>query len=762
MLCAGMWRRSSVVTTKKGARIRSFTHPGDFIFYFCQAGWRGFIARRDVWGQGGLNCRRAASVLQLMYRRWSGRKRALLLLRNRLSAAALVIQCGYRSVAGERTKKRLFFGRATHAAANIQRRYRGYRQAVLYGRVGSKRRATACIRVQRAWRGFTGRSRCTTARSVIQRRTVLMGGLAEGWTADTWSALPNSADAARDHAMYCHVSLRNHELAKSLYLAALYSRRRTPAFLFSYAVLLLAGGAPFERGVHFLQFAREMPASSTAAGYAERMFYGRAMLFPDDAHSQLNYAVALLCALWVGADGGGSRGRMSRQESTPMNVGSAGANIAGLYTRRADTYFKRALAKMHATPGFQRRSCEQFRRLWVHVLLGTALPAAQRRIGWRTMPCYGRRRFLSGQVRADCLSDAVAVSLCEVGNSCPPRTVAIPISALCRAWSAASGNSDWRCFFGGGRGTRLVSSARAAEITRCDWGGPRRFVAHAICRMASSSSVAVADETGGPRIIVPAIETYRRTAQRAQDIISAVLVLQCSFRGFRGRRALSRRRSQRLALQRREAKLRARRAIRRARHGFVNSAAVRVQARWRGVLLRAKICQMHAAAVQIQRLLRGHLGRLQALEHERRLRMGPLVREVFYRGCVVSGRYLLLTVRQSGNNYRFFGFDLAAAEEYRGLVTHARVMEAIAAHPYGAEGAYGRNRRQQIRIWQHPRVLKLLLSKLMLVDPIKGLGEFQKNTCKKVLIVFLGSCHGGGRGILLPRSSWPSRMMGSK
>ena len=579
----------------------------------------------------------------------------------------------------------------------------------------------------------------------------MISEIAEGGTGSASFANLNGRCAVRDLAMHSHAALRDGALASTLYFAAVSSCRRTPAFLFSYAILLQVEGAPLERVARVLQCAGETTGPLNFA-YADNILYSRAVFFPGDLHAQLNYAVALFCLLCAhtATEINGNRGHSSQRVK--------------FYARRAEIYFRRALGKVHGAD-CARRSHKLFRRCGLYLSGGT-VPTARLRRSRFMIPWVGGDGFAACEARMICARDVAVATFCVLGSTRPSVVALISISTLCRAIAVVPKYSEWKT-------TLMVYKNRyntprfptpttmAAKFLHCrnDCSVLEQALVRALCRWVIATSVVAVDKAGELQCIVPEIDVFRRAALRTQNVGTTALTLQRSFRGFCGRRAFSRRRSQRLAAQRREAKLGARREIRKARHGFVNSAAVCVQARWRGILLRMKLAQMHAAALRIQSLVRGHLGRLRALEHERRLRMGPLVREVYYRGCVVSGKYLLLTVRQSGNNYRLFGFDLAAAEEYRGLVKQGRVMKAIEAHPYGADGAYGRNRRQQIRVWQHPRVLKLLLSKLMLVEPIKGLGEFQKNACKKVLIVFLGSSNGGGRGILSSRSSWPSRMI---
>ena len=238
-----------------------------------------------------------------------------------------------------------------------------------------------------------------------------------------------------------------------------------------------------------------------------------------------------------------------------------------------------------------------------------------------------------------------------------------------------------------------------------------------------------------PTITIPWLARRRGRARRQVVDLEAALVIQCAVRqilAWRRLRLLREKRDAHLAqIESTEQRRKGRDALR----DFRYLCASRMAAVYHGHVLRKELRYLAKHATNIQRIYKGRFMRKAVLEMRRRMRDGALVETVYQRGRCVSGRYLFLKVTRSGFNYHFTGYDYEAGEEYRGLVTSQRMALMLQAFPYGVDGSYSRTRRRKLNAWNHPRVLSLLLAKLSLIDPIKGLGELQHCDGTKILIV---------------------------
>jgi hypothetical protein len=238
-----------------------------------------------------------------------------------------------------------------------------------------------------------------------------------------------------------------------------------------------------------------------------------------------------------------------------------------------------------------------------------------------------------------------------------------------------------------------------------------------------------------PTITIPWLARRRGRARRQVIDLEAALVIQCAVRqilAWRRLRLLREKRDAHLAqIESTEQRRKGRDALR----DFRYLCASRMAAVYHGHVVRKELRYLAKHATNIQRIYKGRFMRKAVLEMRRRMRDGALVETVYQRGRCVSGRYLFLKVTRSGFNYHFTGYDYEAGEEYRGLVSSQRMALMLQAFPFGVDGSYSRTRRRKLNAWNHPRVLSLLLAKLSLIDPIKGLGELQHCDGTKILIV---------------------------
>ena len=80
------------------------------------------------------------------------------------------------------------------------------------------------------------------------------------------------------------------------------------------------------------------------------------------------------------------------------------------------------------------------------------------------------------------------------------------------------------------------------------------------------------------------------------------------------------------------------------------------------------------------------------------------------------------------------GIDHEIGGVYQGLVREQQILRLIKRYPYGRDQGYAIKKRARIYVWEHSRVLLLILSCLAVTDAIDGLGELHGFDGKRIMI----------------------------
>jgi hypothetical protein len=149
---------------------------------------------------------------------------------------------------------------------------------------------------------------------------------------------------------------------------------------------------------------------------------------------------------------------------------------------------------------------------------------------------------------------------------------------------------------------------------------------------------------------------------------------------------------------------------------------------------RKQLRGMHKAAEKIQVVMRDYLAWLREEEAKAWAKYGAQIRTMYNRCRIVSGKAIVVRVQRAGKNWMLRGIDYECGEVYQGLVKEQQVLRLIKKHRYGRDQGYTLKRRARIYVWEHQRVLLLLLSCLAITDAIDGLGELHRFDGGRILV----------------------------
>ena len=154
--------------------------------------------------------------------------------------------------------------------------------------------------------------------------------------------------------------------------------------------------------------------------------------------------------------------------------------------------------------------------------------------------------------------------------------------------------------------------------------------------------------------------------------------------------------------------------------------AVGLQKNVRRYIFRKKYLILKTASIVFQKYFRGKLGRLQAqIRRERICGNWPKV-EIVYERCAMiknASGPLRIKILKCGLNYMLEGFDYHLCLSYRGFLPQARIEELCTDYPYGVTGSYSLRKRLKLQPYHVDEMCALIIAKMALVEPIKGLGE---------------------------------------
>jgi hypothetical protein len=87
-----------------------------------------------------------------------------------------------------------------------------------------------------------------------------------------------------------------------------------------------------------------------------------------------------------------------------------------------------------------------------------------------------------------------------------------------------------------------------------------------------------------------------------------------------------------------------------------------------------------------------------------------------------------LKILKCGLNYMLEGFDYHLCLSYRGFLPQERIEELCDRYPYGVTGSYSLRKRLRLRPYHVDEMCALMIQKMALVEPIKGLGEMEERS----------------------------------
>ena len=159
--------------------------------------------------------------------------------------------------------------------------------------------------------------------------------------------------------------------------------------------------------------------------------------------------------------------------------------------------------------------------------------------------------------------------------------------------------------------------------------------------------------------------------------------------------------------------------------------AVGLQKNLRRYLVHKHYKALQIASICFQRFMRGNLGRKKAaIRREMILGTWPKVEIVYERVRKIRNAQgpMRLKILKCGLNYMIEGFDYQLCLSYRGFLPQERIEELCDLYPYGVTGSYSLRKRIRLRPYHVDEMCALLISKMALVEPIKGLGEMEERS----------------------------------
>ena len=243
-------------------------------------------------------------------------------------------------------------------------------------------------------------------------------------------------------------------------------------------------------------------------------------------------------------------------------------------------------------------------------------------------------------------------------------------------------------------------------------------------------------------LFIPPIQLRRMVSYQASLKMNAIFLIKAQFHPIQQKILGARRRFHRRSSLKWGSHFRRWLEKTRVRVAFHNACAVKIQANVRKLVYKGKYIEMQQCSLMFQKLFRGWKGR-RRVEHIRELLVGdwPKVEIMYERGVHVSGIQLHLRIWRCGLHYLMSGYDHLNCEEYKGFVPRWEVERLCKRYPYGMTGQYSLRKRIHIRPTFSDEVMAMLVGKLSIVEPIKGLGELEGAMGTQTLVV-----DGDGRG----------------
>ena len=127
---------------------------------------------------------------------------------------------------------------------------------------------------------------------------------------------------------------------------------------------------------------------------------------------------------------------------------------------------------------------------------------------------------------------------------------------------------------------------------------------------------------------------------------------------------------------------------------------------------------MKIACLKLQSIYRGYRGRCIAISERRRRELGPDVHEMCRCGMIISGYKVTLVIYRCGMNYRLLAQNFLRNEEYQGQIYKPDILELLDAYNQQYAGPSLTMKQSRIMPWQHDRVVKLISTKLAIIEKI--------------------------------------------
>jgi hypothetical protein len=594
-----------------------------------QRSWRGYKDRMRVWGRDGIH--------------WN--------------YCALVLQCAWKSYLSRKVLKGLKFDRDTKAAIHMQRIARGFLARDLRLRMIEEKRNNAAVSIQLAYR--TGKARRVVNKlrrekhnkvaTLIQK--IIRGKLAKARAA---RAGPENEKEKEDLQLFVNVTSK---MAKREFL----DNPRDPVAILNYGMFLLL----FARNYGKAKFALEQGLSQ----------------HPNDPC--LLSAYALVCTF-----------RLTYHDPATMET-------------ILDNW---RLAALHDPDGSRRKTLIDYKWLWALTKMqpdrpyGMIVYAMYLVAAYTDKPSQGRsRRFAerAGKIKTrQCNVIQHALRLFDSYWShptqiiktesrpsvrgCSPEDTVITVSKRGNLWIINATESNFERGF---RPMVIDEEERAFIKSTLPHDLLLGFGDERISSVLLNLLTFVKNGYSY-QMTIPKITNFRKRRMKIIARESLATRLQSSYRGYRCRNWL-RERKRKLEIQRAQhlamlQHLQERRDYLWKRY----MAVVRLQSAVRGFHARRELRIKTKCAIKLQSRFRGFQVRLKIAEEKRLKALGIHAKEIYRRGHVISGHYMIITVRKCGLNYHFTGYDVEECNTSYGWVMNYQVRHLIDIFPYGVRRGY--------------------------------------------------------------------------
>ena len=129
--------------------------------------------------------------------------------------------------------------------------------------------------------------------------------------------------------------------------------------------------------------------------------------------------------------------------------------------------------------------------------------------------------------------------------------------------------------------------------------------------------------------------------------------------------------------------------------------------------------------------MRGRLGRIKAMiQRERICGTWPKVEIVYERVRMIQNAAgpIRLKILKCGLHYMLEGFDYNLCLSYRGYLSQEKIEQLCQDYPYGVTGSYSLRKRLKLQPYHVNEMCALIIQKMALVEPIKGVGEMEERS----------------------------------